>query len=290
MHVTLAVVEEWQPLSRRSDPEALAALAEPVEGTAPWMVQPLRDWLGKALLNPYNGQIRVDAMQDFQLRSRLGAPLPLNAPGRAVANIQAWVGTYPDLALDFIDYVLHHVSEYGQFANEMVGNLDLVLKAAGSVWEVVPVDGSDYQLSRRAIGPVRAAIADLPPDTRAAQHLTTAWNRLSGREPDASIAYREAIRAVEAAAKPVLTPNDQIATLGKMIAVVTDKPEKWTVTLGSIEGVRLLMESVWKGQFDRHGTDDETVPLNVTSEQADAAVTTCITLVRLFIGGHVLTV
>jgi len=47
------------------------------------------------------------------------------------------------------------------------------------------------------------------------------------------------------------------------------------------------MEAVWKGQLDRHGTDDETVPLSVSPEQADAAFSTCLNLVRLFVGGHV---
>jgi hypothetical protein len=289
---TLASVAEWQPLSRRSDPDALAALAAPVEGIPPWTVQPIKYWVEKAVRNGYSGEIRLSGMQDFQLRYRLASPLPLSDPLAALATVVEWVGKYPDLALDFIDYVLHHASvfqvpQHQRTADTMAAELDVILKTAGSVWEVVPTDDDGYQLARRAVGPVRAAVADLPPDTRAAQHLTTAWNRLSGREPDASLAYREAIRAVEAAAKPVLTPNDERATLGKMIAAIKNKPDKWTVTLGSVDGIRLLMESVWQGQLDRHGTNDERVPLNVSSAHADAAVTTCITLVRLFVGGHV---
>jgi len=72
-----------------------------------------------------------------------------------------------------------------------------------------------------------------------------------------------------------------------MIAAMRDKPEKWEVTLGTPGDVRRMLELVWTNQLDRHGTDDESVPLNVSPEEADVAVHLCISLVRLFAGGHV---
>jgi hypothetical protein len=51
-------------------------------------------------------------------------------------------------------------------------------------------------------------------------YLATAWNRAYGRNPDPSGAYRDAIRAVEASAKPIILPADPVATLGKMIAAL----------------------------------------------------------------------
>jgi hypothetical protein len=47
------------------------------------------------------------------------------------------------------------------------------------------------------------------------------------------------------------------------------------------------MEGVWKGQLDRHGTDDEAIPLHVSSAEADSAFSACLNLVRQFAGGHV---
>jgi hypothetical protein len=41
---------------------------------------------------------------------------------------------------------------------------------------------------------------------------------------------------------------------------------------------------VWKSQFDRHGTDDASLPLNVSQAEADAAVHISIALVRIFAG------
>lgn len=115
--------------------------------------------------------------------------------------------------------------------------------------------------------------------------MTTAWNRLEGRNPDPSGAYREAIRAIECVAKPVITPNDSLATLGKMIGAMRSNPKKWTFVLGTDAGpVADMAALVWKSQLDRHGTDDESVPLNVSQEEADAAVHVSIALVRIFAG------
>jgi hypothetical protein len=46
-----------------------------------------------------------------------------------------------------------------------------------------------------------------------------------------------------------------------------------------------MMDLLWYGQIDRHGTDDETVPVNVTQKQAEAAVHAAVTLVEWFISG-----
>ena len=110
-----------------------------------------------------------------------------------------------------------------------------------------------------------------------------------GRSPDPSSAYREAIRAVEVVAGPVVKPGDSKATLGTIISALRDKPSKWTVDLekASPEQVTEMLAMLWQSQFDRHGTDDESVPLNVSQEQADAAVHIAIALTRMFAGGHI---
>jgi hypothetical protein len=46
-----------------------------------------------------------------------------------------------------------------------------------------------------------------------------------------------------------------------------------------------MCKLIWKSQFDRHGTDDESVPLNASPQEADAALHLAITLVRYFAGG-----
>jgi hypothetical protein len=278
----------WRPLSQRGRTDAV--VNEPVEGLPDFLHRPVFEWVISAFTDNYHGRLLGRSLSDLQLRFQLSPPLT----GRVEEQLQDLLRRMEgdgEWGLDVLDYMLHHIGPLGGeyvVPSKLAEQLARALYLGGSAWEVVPSDdGRAYQLSRRAVGPVREVIGALPPASRAHRHLVTAWNKLSGRTPDPSGAYREAVRAVEAAAKPVVTPKDQLASLGKMIAAMRDKPEKWETTLGTVDDVRRLMESVWIGQLDRHGTDDESVPLNVSPQQADAAVHTCLTLVRLFVGDHV---
>lgn len=239
--------------------------------------------------NPSEGPLKM-----LQLQMRLDPPLRLNEPGAALDGLLRRMGDDETFALDVIDFALYYLPSliypYGD-AKETAQSLDAILYVGGSVWEVTPIldeqDQGAYRLSRRAVGPVREAIMELTPSTRAHQHLVTAWNKISGRQPDPSGAYREAVRAIEAAAKPVVSPKADRATLGTMLAAMRDAPHRWSTTLGEAEDVRRMLALVWTSQLDRHGTDDESVPFTVSPEQADAAVHLALALVRLFAGGHV---
>ena len=124
-------------------------------------------------------------------------------------------------------------------------------------------------------------------ETRPAQHLRDAWEKAWGRNPDASGAYREAVRAVEAAYAPIVSPKNERATLGTIIADIRNKPSKFRVRLqadDSEENVDRLvgmLQMLWKSQLDRHGTADEDVPLTVSLEEAQDAVALATTLVHL---------
>lgn len=279
---------KWRPLSKRGQPDAV--LDEPTEGLPGYLHQPVIQWFASAFRRGGN-YIADDAIQNLQLRFKLDPPLDWRSPDKALTDLAERMIGDGDFALDVLDYMLHHMDEFtGPYdcAPDVAQGLAAILTSGGSAWEVTwASDGQAFQLSRRATGPIREAIESIPPTTRAHQHLVDAWNRLSQRNPDASGAYREAVRAVEAVAKPIVLPSNDRATLGTMIAALRDKPEKWEVTLGSVEEVRRMMELIWTNQLDRHGTDDESVPLNVSLEQADVAVHLALALVRLFAGGHV---
>ncbi len=86
-------------------------------------------------------------------------------------------------------------------------------------------DDGHYALTRRALGPVVEAIENLrSANDRAADHLYTAWRHLAGRDPIPDQAYSQALLAVEAAAKPVVSPTDEKATLGKWSATSVPSP------------------------------------------------------------------
>lgn len=228
------------------------------------------------------------ALRALQLQFRLRRALGGAAKG-PVDDLLYRMTQDSVFAMDVLDWMLHNSRYFklGYHAQVWAGELGDLLHQGGSAWEVSTSEDA-YQLTRRAVGPVVEVLEQTATEAaRAHEHLASAWSRLMGRDPDPSGAYREAVRAVEAIAKPVVLPNNNLATLGQMISAMKEKPEKWAVTIGTVGDVRAQMEAVWKGQLDRHGTDDESVPLNVSTEEADAAFSTCLNLVRQFSGGHI---
>jgi hypothetical protein len=137
-----------------------------------------------------------------------------------------------------------------------------------------------------------AAKAVMSASGRAGQHLAKAWMEVYGRHPDASTAYLEAVRAVEAIGSPVVSPKHPAPTLGTMIADMKNAPAKWTVALKPKAGdpvlmIRETMELLWTAELDRHGTADAKVPLHVSSQEAEAALHLAVTLVHWFHSGAI---
>jgi hypothetical protein len=123
---------------------------------------------------------------------------------------------------------------------------------------------------------------------RAGQHLREAWTQLLGTHPDPSAAYQAAVAAVEVAAKPVVSPNDQGATLGRILgelrADVRNETGRWIFELGPLQVVVDMIAALWETQL-RHG--DEAAPISETQEEADAAVHMAVALARWFLTGAV---
>jgi hypothetical protein len=260
---------------------------EPSEGLPPWLKGPVLDWVNDGFL--VGGYEQDEALRALQLDFRLQRPLGTGGIAPRDDLIRR-MRNNDEFALDVLDWMVHNHRYFsaGHQSQECVDELGWLLNQGGSAWEVATVEYMSHQLSRRAVGPVVEVLELTASEaTRAHGHLSAAWSKLMGRGPDPSGAYREAVKAVEAVAKPVVLPKDDRATMGLMIAAMRDKPAKWSPTLGTIDGVRAQMEAVWTGQFDRHGTDEEDAPLNVSQEDADAAFSICLNLVRQFAGGHI---
>lgn len=104
-------------------------------------------------------------------------------------------------------------------------------------------------------------------------------------EKDPVGSYSESIKAVEAAARPVVAPKDALATLGTMISAMRDKESKWEVTLSAerVEDVVRRAEALWFTPHERHGSD---LPQEeVTVERAQAAFNLALSLVDYFARG-----
>ena len=181
--------------------------------------------------------------------------------------------------LDAIDYLACRL----YVPPDYLSDLEELLSSGGSAWRATP-DGLE-----RRVGETLQSVAEstMGRETRPSQHLRDAWQKAWGRNPDASGAYREAIRAVEAAYAPIVSPKNERATLGTIIADIKNKPLKFRVRMqadGPEENVDRLggmLQMLWKSQLDRHGTADEDAPLNVSLEEAQDAAALATTLVHL---------
>jgi hypothetical protein len=278
-------------------PAEVAEVArEAAEGIPPYLMGPVVDWLTRAVVTLRDDGIYQEhvshrsLLQGLQLHARLEPPLRRSDATGEAEDLLERVQRNEEFALSVVDYVLRNIDRAAQTGHwvQYATELETTLAQAGSVWQVVlNEDRTAAQLARREAGPAREAIMALPASSRGHQHLVRSWNRLNAREPDYPGAYREAVRAVEAVAKPVISPANGRTSVGTMLRDLRAKPEKWETTIGSIKEVELMMASVWTSQLDRHGTDDESVPLDVSAQQTDAAFAICLALVRPFVGGHV---
>jgi len=204
----------WRPLSLQGETDP--RFDEPHEGLPPWLRDPVVNWIKASfeIDDPYDGPfIRNDALTDLQLEMRLQEPLSGGDDWRRLNDLIARVNLDQEFALDVIDWMVAHWPRFSSgehmdertVAEHWTADLNLKLRQGGSAWEVTS-SGSVYRLTRRAVGPVADVLEHTATDaTRAHNHLTAAWSKLMGRQPDPTGAYREAVRAVEAVAKPVFS-------------------------------------------------------------------------------------
>ncbi|HEV2071235.1 MAG TPA: hypothetical protein VGR26_15710 [Acidimicrobiales bacterium] len=280
----------WLPLSKRNDPDAARDYNALHDGVPEWLATPVAQWVVDVFASMKYDD-RLGQRLDF-LYGMLRRPMPAtrNRIGDSVADL---VGAVAAGDLDVLDAVLW-MTQATQEGDRLRTRLESLLRVHGSAWSVSAKVAGQPCLVRRVDETVTAAAqVEMDQTGNAARHLYRAWHRIYGRNPDPGGSYRESVRAVEAAAKPLIAPKASRATLGTMLADLRNKPEKWSVALderGKGTGVDLLIEmcsGLWRSQFDRHGSDDESIPLDVSSREAEAAVHLAVTLVHWFRSGVV---
>lgn len=125
--------------------------------------------------------------------------------------------------------------------------------------------GGVYRITRRlpeGVEDVAQAAVDAANAT-AGRHLSKAWQEARSLNPDTSAVMTEAIRAVEAAAGPVVIPNDLRPSLGKIVSALKDNG-KWTIGLPRRDDGRPDQRQILIGMLEvlafaetqRHSGDD----------------------------------
>ncbi|HEY3505175.1 MAG TPA: hypothetical protein VGN37_20615 [Actinocatenispora sp.] len=165
-----------------------------------------------------------------------------------------------------------------------VEQLDQILVDAGSAFEF---DWKEFRLHRRVEPTVQAAAHEVirqAPGT----HLSKAWGAVYGQHPDPTMAYDEAIRAVEAAAIPRIIPSDRVGTLGKVLSHLRDSAGNWELAIegkndGDIAPVVAMIELLWHGHVARHPGGPNSRPQRL--DEAEMSVHLAATLVQWLISG-----
>lgn len=266
------------PLSIRSNPQQLEQFFVLREGVPDGLLPSLVEWTVRQFSDRWGGRAIANDASIARLERVLGRELPHDPAGLAF-EFRADHG----LLLDATDNALTTGIDRKQAVQ-----LETYLREARSVY-TVGLDGSGaYELQDRQPPELTQVVqAATSGPGSASHHLRQAWSNAFGREPDATAACDEAVRAIEAAAKPVVTPNDSLATLGKMIAAMRDSSQKWTTNSNAsddIGGVIAMMELVWKG-YRRHGDPDQ--PAEASVEAAQMLVQSAALLVHWFQTGHI---
>jgi len=237
-----------------------------------------------------------DFLMEIERTCRIGVPW---GHGRNAAAEGVWRVMYEDraLAVRVLDYALGDVmlGYEAQGIMPAIGELNRALQQAGTNYRVVQPEENRivFRLERRISEPAAATFSSATTITsNASDHLKKAREAAFGREPDPSTAYWESVKAVEAAAIPVVTPNNKSATLGTILGELRANPQKFSVifTRGAspakgamvspLEVVIALGDLLWKNHTNKHGTPEQSVP--ITPKQAEMAVPIAVTLVELF--------
>jgi hypothetical protein len=265
----------WRPLSERDEPATEETL---YEGVPPHLAGPLSSWIARNIGNNTAVlialRLRLDLQEIQSINLSNSDKIRMFAEGDARLHLNV---------LDAALFLLHGSDPMS------VADLESALEAGGSAWRVAS-DGRS--LERRVDETVRmAAKTAAAPGTSAATHLAAAWQAIYGRSPNPSRAFSESIKAVEAAAIPVVSPANAKATLGTVIRDLENQQARWRLAVAAPSGTDPIapllgmLRLLWQGQTDRHGSGGPTVA--PSAEAAAAAVHLAATLVQWFRAGVV---
>ena len=270
--------DAWVPLSVRTGARPPFA---PVEGVPGFLWNYLRNWIKDA--------IRDDAQTgiDIDLTLRLNAPRFINdypTVGDVVAAALEKPLRNQVALLDVIDWLLHR----GKGSAE---TLERLLATAGHVLRVSPDgDGLVQRLDPSAWALYQHATR---PQDAASDHMHEAWTLTFGQHPKPGQGWGEAVKAIECLLKPIVSPNDSKATLGKMTAAIRNSHDKWTCALPSRDlkvnghqtvkpGLEVLTDCLATIGYQpgRHGGDDTGQVEQVTAESMVLLATTVLGWLR----------
>ena len=215
------MTERWVPLSARGRTQG--AVETLYEGVPNHMRNSLMEWINMMMFS--SDIIRNDILLEFERRTKTAMQYRADPESRFGA-ILVRCERGDEFTLDLVDFLVRFAIR----SDDERTVLALILAQSGSAWKVVTenlevetgilgkIPQKRSKLERRVSEhAVMAAQQVIDSSGRPGEHLRTAWGLIYGRQPDPNGAFLEAVKAVEAAAVPVISPNNKKATLGTML-------------------------------------------------------------------------
>ncbi len=266
-------------------PEEHAAL---VEGVPAWMREDMRGWLMAAVTTSVvagGAKTDIPLVMDFDRRARSKDPLA-GYLRSGFHRFEQELYVDDELYIRFLDFLVWKKSQSVVANQGLLESLDSVLEAGGSRWKVGTRSGVVGLEERVPRGVQEAADAAIAHPGHAGELLSEAWHAAFGVAPDFEKAYSKSIKAVEAAAIPVVSPNHIGATLGTVLGQMR-ADGNWKLDMTREHSTHTTqqvvlgnMQALWTGQNDRHaGQPGYTAS---TRAEGEAAVMIAVPLVQWF--------
>jgi len=283
---------EWAALGL--DSGEVGAYDALYEGIPAWMSASFWGWVRFELTakNTYTNarNWHAETVKGMERACRFSVGYYAYDAAQGMDALRSAVQADPSRAVRVADFLLADKGGiYGRKTAE--DGLEKILRESGSAWTVGKRLGRVGLERRVPQGVQDVADSVMRSGRRAGERLAQAWSAVFGVDPNPSNGYSLAIKAVEDAAIPVLLPNDQIATLGKIIHHMRDvtytlpfEREPQDAASGLV--LRQMSQLLWVGQVDRHGGGEEAAG-TVSQAAAEAAVMLAVPLVQWFTSGVV---
>ena len=223
-------MDRFRPLSQREGSRAsdYDALYEDVPS---WLRPSLERWISERFPRIRRAGWAEHTNAPLETVERvLRIPLDWsNGSGSALEELLSVCRVLPERMLDLVDMLLANPPDNVTVSADQIYELERMLAEAGSAWTA---RHNPRGLHRR-VEPAAQEAAEqvLDSGTRAAGYLAKAWSHAWGRTSEPSGAFRDAVRAVEAALKPIVSPKDNVTTLGKVIGQIRSAPPAFQIRL-----------------------------------------------------------
>lgn len=234
------------------------------EGAPEWIRRRLLEWIRGNLYNDQRRRWYQGAVDEIELDLKVS----FSGSGSQLVSV---CGHDERLLLNVVNWLLQHPDHRSD-----IRTVADVLSRGNSVWRVVGAESEVAHLERRVLRTLTdMAERAISASDASAEHLQNAWRdawRIGGN-PD--YAYDQAVKAVESALKPIVSPRNDRTTLGTIIRDIETAPAKFSVRLepnGEADGVATFLQSLkllWQSQR-RHGETESAV--GASSEQAQDAI------------------